>query len=192
MNPKVDSYLNKAKAWQPEMRKLRSILLASPLTEELKWGKPCYTFQDSNVVLMIGFKNYCALMFAKGSLLKDPKRILIQPTENTQATRQLRFTNTAEIDDLAPTIKTYITEAIEVQKAGLQIPYKKTSDFKVPAEFRTALNKNSRLNTAFKSLTPGRQRAYLLYFGGAKQSQTRESRIKKCTPQILKGKGLDD
>jgi uncharacterized protein YdeI (YjbR/CyaY-like superfamily) len=192
MNPKVDEYLKKAKQWQEEFKKLRSILLGCQLAEELKWGKPCYSFQNSNVVIMQGFKEYCALLFCKGALLKDTKGILVQQTENVQAARQIRFTNLREIVALEAIVKAYIREAIEVEKAGLQVVYKKTSEFKMPEEFQNKLNELPALKTAFEALTPGRQRGYLLYFSAAKQSQTRASRVEKCMRQILKGKGLDD
>jgi uncharacterized protein YdeI (YjbR/CyaY-like superfamily) len=197
-NPKVDFFFNKTGRWQEEFRKLRTIILSCGLTEELKWGKPCYTFptsagrQKSNVVLIHGFKEYCAFLFMKGALLKDAKGILIQQTENVQAARQIRFTNVREIVKMEPILKAYIKEAIEIEKAGLEVNFKKTSEFKVPEEFQNKLDAIPALRTAFDALTPGRQRGYLLYFSGAKQSQTRESRIEKCIPQILKGKGLDD
>src|SRR6058998_444664 len=192
MNPKVDEYLRKAKKWQKEMEKLRMIILDCGLTEELKWGCPCYTFQKSNIVLIHGFKEYCALLFMKGALLKDPKGILIQQTENVQAARQIRFTNVREIVEVEPILKAFISEAIEVEKAGLEVNYKKTAEFKIPEEFQNKLDKIPALKTAFDALTPGRQRGYILYFSGAKQSKTRASRVKKCMPQILKGKGLND
>jgi len=192
MNPKVDAFLRSAKRWQKEMAKLRKIILGCPLTEELKWGKPCYLFQESNIVLIHGFKEYCALLFFKGTLLKDAKRILIQQTENVQAARQIRFTSLREIVEMEPILQAYIHEAIEVEKAGLEVNYKKTSEFKIPEEFRSKLDELPALRKAFNALTPGRQRGYLLYFSAAKQSKTRESRIEKCVPQILKGKGLDD
>lgn len=192
MNPKVDFYFNKAKKWQQEIEKLRIIVLDCQLTEELKWGCPCYTFQKSNVVLIHIFKDYCALLFMKGALLKDSKKILIQQTENVQAARQIRFTNIEQIIKLQAILKTYIYEAIEIEKAGLKVPLKKNTELVFPEEFQKQLNKNAALKTAFAALTPGRQRAYNLYFSAAKQSKTRESRIEKCMPQILKGKGLDD
>ena len=191
-NPKVDWYFSKAKKWREESEKLRKIVLDCGLTEELKWGCPCYTFQKANIVLIHGFKNYCALLFFKGALLKDAKSILIQQTENVQAGRQIRFTNLREIAEMEPSLKAYIREAIEVEKAGLEVPYKKTSEFKMPEEFRNKLDEVPALKKAFDKLTPGRQRGYLLYFSEAKQSKTREARIEKCMPQILKGKGLDD
>jgi uncharacterized protein YdeI (YjbR/CyaY-like superfamily) len=158
----------------------------------MKWGKPCYILQKSNIVLIHGFKEYCALLFFKGALLKDPKGILIQQTENVQAARQIRFTHVREIVELEPILKAYVQEAIEVEKAGLEVSYKKTSEFKTPEEFKNRLDKIPALKTAFNALTPGRQRGYLLYFSAAKQSKTREARVEKCMPQILKGKGLDD
>ena len=191
-NPKVDWFFSKAKNWKEEFEQLRRIVLDCELTEELRWGKPCYTFQNGNIVLIHGFKEYCALLFFKGALLKDPKRILIQQTENVQAARQTRFTSVREIVDMEPVLKAYIYEAIEVEKAGLKVDYKKTSDFKVPEEFQIKLDKIPALRTAFNALTPGRQRGYLFYFNAAKQSKTREARVEKCMPQILKGKGLDD
>ena len=191
-NPRVDVFFRKAKNWHEEFRKLRAIALSCGLTEELKWGKPCYTFQQSNVVLIHGFKEYCALLFMKGALLKDAKGILVQQTENVQAARQIRFTNVREIVKMEPILKAYIKEAIEVEKAGLEVNYKETSEFKVPEEFQNRLDAIPALRTAFGALTPGRQRGYLLYFSGAKQSKTRESRVEKCIQPILNGKGLDD
>ena len=191
MNPKVDGYLRRSK-WQDELEKLRRIILDCGLTEELKWGKPCYTFQQSNVVLIHGFKDYCAFLFMKGALLKDAKRILIQQTENVQAARQIRFTNVQQIVKMEGILKAYVKEAIDIEKAGLEVNYKEISEFKVPDEFQNKLNAIPALRTAFDALTPGRQRGYLLYFSGAKQSKTRESRVEKCMPQILEGKGLDD
>src|SRR5438034_8426653 len=172
MNPKVDGFLRKTKKWREEFQKLRMVCLDCGLTEELKWGKPCYTFQQSNVVLIHGFKEYCALLFMKGALLKDGKGILIQQTENVQAARQIRFTNVREIAKMEPILKAYIKEAIEVEKAGLEVNYKKTPEFKIPEEFQNKLDAIPALRTAFDALTPGRQRGYLLYFSGAKQSQT--------------------
>jgi len=193
MNPKVDFFFSKAKQWQKEFEKLRRIILdCEQLTEELRWGKPCYMFQENNIVLVHGFKDYCALLFFKGALLKDPKGILIQQTENVQAARQIRFTHVREIVEMEPILKAYIEEAIEAEKAGLKVSYKKTSEFSIPEEFQNKLNKMPALKTAFYALTPGRQRGYILYFSGAKQSKTRESRIEKCMPKILDGKGLDD
>ncbi len=192
MNPKVDEYLRKAKTWQEEMKKLRTIVLDCGLTEELKWGCPCYTFEKSNIVLIHGFKEYCALLFFKGALLKDGKGILIQQTENVQAGRQIRFTNFREIVKMKTVLKAYIHEAIEVEKAGLKVKYKKTSEFKIPEEFQNKLDETPALRKAFDALTPGRQRAYIFYFSQPKQSKTRASRVEKCMQQILKGKGLND
>ncbi|MBU2903254.1 YdeI family protein [Arenibacter algicola] len=193
MNPKVvDRFLDRAKKWKPEMTLLREICLDFGLTEEFKWMHPCYTFQDKNVVLIHGFKEYCALLFHKGVLLKDTNNMLIQQTENVQAARQLRFTSLKEIIDLKPTIKAYIFEAIEVEKAGLEVTLKKTSEFNMPTEFKKALDNDPDLKAAFQGLTPGRQRGYLLYFSQAKQSATRANRVEKYTPKILQGKGLND
>ena len=192
MNPKVDFYFSKSEKWQKEIEKLRTIVLDCQLNEELKWGVPCYTFQKSNIVLIHEFKEYCALLFFKGALLNDANGILIQQTENVQSARQIRFTHIQEIIDLEPVLKTYIYEAIEVEKAGLKVELKKTKEFSVPEEFETKLNTDTNLKTAFYALTPGRQRGYLLHFSAAKQSKTRESRIEKSIPQILNGKGLDD
>jgi len=191
-NPKVDAFLSKQKNWKDELEKLRTIILGSELTEELKWGTPCYTFQNRNVVLMHGFKEYCALLFFKGALLKDPDGILIRQTQNVQSARQIRFTSVREIVKLKTTLKAYLKEAVEVEKAGLKVNFKDTSEFTVPEEFQKRLDKSATLKKAFRALTPGRQRAYLLYFSTPKQSKTRESRIEKSTPQILAGKGLDD
>jgi uncharacterized protein YdeI (YjbR/CyaY-like superfamily) len=191
-NPKVDFYFSKAKKWQEELELLRTIVLDCPLTEELKWGVPCYAFQQKNVVLIHVFKEYCAILFHKGVLLKDPNSILIQQTENSQAARQIRFTNVREIAETEPILKAYIHEAIEVEKAGLKVDLKETSDFVVPEEFKSKLDELPALKTAFEALTPGRQRAYLLHFAAAKQPKTREARVKKCMPQILDGKGLND
>jgi uncharacterized protein YdeI (YjbR/CyaY-like superfamily) len=192
MNPKVDFYFSKAKKWQEEIEKLREIVLDCQLTEELKWGCPCYTFQDNNIVLIHVFKEYCALLFFKGALLNDAEGILIQQTKNVQSGRQMRFTNLQEIEEQEQIIKAYIYEAIEVEKAGLKVELKKTSEYTIPEEFQKKLDKNKALKTAFEALTPGRQRGYLFYFSQAKQSKTREARIEKCMPQILDGKGLDD
>jgi len=191
-SPKVDAYLSKAKKWQEEFEKLRKIILDCGLTEELKWGVPCYTFERRNIVLIHGFKEYCALLFFKGALLNDVKSILIQQTRNVQAARQIRFTNVREIVKLKPILKAYIYEAIEVEKAGLKVNLKKTKEFIVPEEFQNRLAEVPGLKTAFAALTPGRQRAYLLHFSAPKQSKTRESRVEKCLQQILKGKGLND
>ncbi len=192
MNPKVDWYFSKAEKWKAESEKLRAIILDCGLTEELRWGKPCYTSQESNIVLIHGFKGYCALLFFKGALLKDPEGILVQQTENVQAARQVRFTSVREIVEMTPILKAYIKEAIGAEKAGLKVKLKKTSEFKMADEFRIKLDNTPALKKAFEALTPGRQRGYLLYFSAAKQSKTRESRIEKYMPRILKGKGLDD
>jgi uncharacterized protein YdeI (YjbR/CyaY-like superfamily) len=192
MNPKVDFYFRKAKKWQEELAKLRTIILDCQLSEELKWGVPCYTLQKSNIVLIHAFKEYCALLFFKGALLKDAEGILIQQTERVQAARQIRFTNVREIVEMETILKIYIDEAIAVEKAGLKVKLKKTSEFAIPEEFQKKLDAVPALKTAFDALTPGRQRAYLFYFSGAKQSKTRESRVEKCMQQILNGKGLED
>src|ERR1700736_1648791 len=192
MNPQVDVYLSKAKKWQEEFEKLRMIILDYGLTEELKWGKPCYAFQKSNIVIIQGFKEYCALMFCKGALLNDPNGILKKPGENTQAARQIRFTNVREIVEMEPILKAYIYEAIEVEKAGLKVNFKTNTELIFPEEFQNNLDENPALKTAFAALTPGRQRAYNLYFSAPKQSKTRESRVEKCMQQILNGKGLND
>ena len=192
MNPKVDGYLRRAKKWQEEMKKLRRIVLACQLTEELKWGKPCYTFQKKIIVLIIGFKEHCVLLFSKGVLLKDASGILFKPGENSQAARQFRFTNVREIVEMETVLKAYVSEAIEVEKAGLKVKFKKNTELVFPEEFQNKLDKNHALKTAFDALTPGRQRAYNLYFSAAKQSKTRESRVEKCMWRILNGKGIND
>ncbi|TGK20066.1 hypothetical protein EHO61_06035 [Leptospira fluminis] len=191
-NPKVDQYVSKAKQWREEFEKLRMILLDSGLTEELKWGQPCYALEKSNIVLIHGFKEYCALLFFKGALLKDSKKILIRQTENVQSARQIRFTNSRQITKMKPVIKAYVREAIEAEKSGLKVSFKKTAEYTIPEEFLSKLDENPALKIAFDALTPGRQRAYILHFSAAKQSKTRESRIEKCTQRILDGKGLDD
>jgi uncharacterized protein YdeI (YjbR/CyaY-like superfamily) len=191
-NAKVDAILSKEKKWKEEFEKLRAIILASGLTEEVKWGTPCYTFEKRNVVLMHGFKEYCALLFFKGALLKDESGILIKQTENVQSSRQVRFTSVREIVKLKPVLKAYVNEAIEVEKSGLKVNFKKTSEFSIAEEFQNKLDESPALKKAFRALTPGRQRAYLLYFSAPKQPKTRESRVGKCMPQILAGKGLDD
>ena len=191
-NPKVDFYFSKDNKWQKELVKLRTIVLDCGLTEELKWGVPCYTFQKRNIVLIHDFKDYCALLFFKGALLQDADGILIQQSRNVQAARQVRFTHAREVVKLKPVLKAYIYEAMEVEKAGLKVEYKKTAAFNMPKEFQTKLNKTPALKTAFKALTPGRQRGYLLYFSDAKQAKTREARIEKTMKQILQGKGLND
>jgi uncharacterized protein YdeI (YjbR/CyaY-like superfamily) len=192
MNPEVDVYLSKAKKWQEEFEKLRMILLDSQLTEELKWGKPCYTFQKSNIIIIIGFKEYCALLFFKGALLNDANGILIKPGENTQAGRQIRFTNVREIVEMENILKAYIYEAIEVEKAGLKVNFKKNTEHIISEEFQNKLDDIPALKTAFEALTPGRQRAYNSYFSEPKQSKTREMRVEKWLQQILSGKGLND
>jgi uncharacterized protein YdeI (YjbR/CyaY-like superfamily) len=191
-NPKVDWYFAKNKSWLKEIETLRDLALSSGLSEELKWGCPCYTLDGNNVVLIHVFKDYCAYLFFKGALLNDKKGILVQQTENVQAARQIRFTNVKEIVKMRTTLKAYIKDAIDVEKKGLKVEYKKTKEFKMPEEFEHALEKNAGLKKAFYTLTPGRQRGYLLYFGSAKQAATREARIAKYTKQILNGKGLDD
>lgn len=192
MNPKVDFFFNKAEKWQEEFKTLRMIVLDCGLNEELKWGVPCYTVDNSNIVLMHGFKEYCALLFVKGALLTDPQGILIQQTENVQAARQIRFTSLGQIVELEPVLKAYIAEAVGVEKAGLKVNLKKTSEFVMPEEFINKLEEVPGLQDAFEALTPGRQRAYLLYFSQPKQAKTRQSRIEKYVQQILAGKGLDD
>ncbi len=192
MNPKVEFYFDKAEKWQKEVERLRVIILDCQLTEELKWGCPCYTYQDANIVLIHVFKDYCALLFFKGALLADPNGILIQQTEHVQAARQIRFTNLREIVKMEPIVKSYIYEAIEVERAGFKVKLKKATEFPVPEELKTRLDKKPALKKAFYSLTPGRQRGYLLYFAAPKQSSTRESRIDKWAPEILKGKGLNE
>jgi len=191
-NPKVDWFFDKPGKWQEEYARLRTIILDCGLTEELKWGCPCYTFEQRNIVLIHGFKEYCALLFFKGALLKDPKNILIQQTENVQAARQIRFGGVGEIAKLKTSLKAYIKEAVQVEKAGLKVNLKKTAEFNMPDEFRTRLDEVSGLKKAFNALTPGRQRGYLLYFSQPKQSKNRQARIEKSVPQILKGKGLND
>jgi len=191
-NPKADWFFDKESKWQKEYEKLRTIVLDCGLVEELKWGCPCYTFEGKNVVLIHGFKEYCAFLFFKGALLNDPNGILIQQTENVQAARQIRFTNLKEIVKLEKILKAYIYEAIEVERAGLQVKLKKTTDFKVPEEFQIKLNKMPALKKAFNALTPGRQRAYIFHFSQPKQAKTREARVEKYLQQILAGKGLDD
>ena len=192
MNPKVDFFFNKAEKWQEEFEKLRMIILDCQLTEKLKWGVPCYTFEKKNIVLIHGFKEYCAILFVKGALLKDAKGILIQQTENVQAARQIRFTNVQEIVEMETTLKAYINEAIEVEIAGLKVNFKNSSEFTFPEEFISKLEEVPGMQDAFDALTPGRQRAYILYFSTPKQSKTRESRIDKYMQQILNGKGLND
>jgi len=192
MNPKVEFFFSKAKKWQEEFEKLRMIVLDCDLSEELKWGCPCYTFQKGNIVLIHGFKEYCALLFFKGALLQDANGILIQQTENVQAGRQIRFTNINEITEMEPILKAYIYEAIEVEKAGLEVKLKENTEYRIPEELQQKFEEIPALKTAFEALTPGRQRGYLLHFSAPKQSKTRESRVEKFIPQILNGKGLDD
>jgi len=192
MNPKVDWFFDKDTKWKKEYEQLRTIVLNCGLDEELKWGCPCYTFEGSNIVLIHGFKEYCALLFFKGALLSDANNILIQQTENVQSARQIRFTNLKEIVKMEKILKAYIYEAIEVEKAGLQVKLKKTSDFKMPEEFQIKLNKNKALKKAFDALTPGRQRAYLFYFSQPKKSKKREERIEKYMQKIIERKGLDN
>jgi len=192
MNPKVDEFLHMEKKWQEEFEKLRKIILDCELKEELKWRLPCYTFQEKNIVIIQNFKEYCALMFFKGALLKDPNGVLVTPGENSQAQRQIRFTNVEEIVEMESVLKAYIQEAIMVEQEGLEIKLKKTTDFTIPEELQTKFDEVPGLKTAFEALTPGRQRAYLLYFSKAKQSKTRESRIEKYIEQILNGRGLND
>jgi uncharacterized protein YdeI (YjbR/CyaY-like superfamily) len=192
MNPKVDFYFSKAKNWQEELEQLRLMVLSCGLAEELKWGVPCYTFQKSNIVLIHVFKEYCALLFFKGALLNDAGGILIRQTENVQAARQIRFTNVREIVTMKSILETYIYEAIEVEKAGLKVSLKKASEFAIPEEFKNKLDQIPGLKSAFHALTPGRQRAYLLYFSAARQAKTRQARVEKWIPQVLNGKGLND
>lgn len=192
MNPKVNWFFNKATQWQKEFEQLRMIMLDCQLVEELKWGQPCYLFENRNIVLMHGFKEYCAILFFKGALLKDPNGILIQQTENVQAARQIRFTSVQEIVEMKSILKSYIYEAVEVEESGLKVNYKKTTEFTIPEEFQTKLDANPVLKAAFYALTPGRQRAYIFYFSSAKQSKTREARVEKYEEQIINGKGLDD
>ncbi|GED15563.1 hypothetical protein AM501_25545 [Aneurinibacillus migulanus] len=192
MNPKVDEFLSKAKKWKEEYEKLRNIVLDCELTEEFKWMHPCYTFEKKNIVLIHGFKEYCALLFHKGALLQDAHGILIQQTENVQAARQIRFTNVQEIVEMETILKAYIYEAIEIEKAGLEVNFKKNTEFLIPEELQNKFDEIPALKTAFEALTPGRQRAYILYFSQPKQSKTRESRVEKCMQKILDGKGLND
>jgi uncharacterized protein YdeI (YjbR/CyaY-like superfamily) len=190
--PTVDGYIRKNKKWQEELQKLRSIILDCQLTEEVKWRVPCYTFQERNVVFLGALKESCVLSFVKGALLKDAKGILIQQTQNSQSVRVIRFTNVQEIVALEPLLKAYIHEAVAVEKSGLKVPLKKITERPIPQELQSKLDELPAVKTAFRALTPGRQRAYLLYFSAPKQSQTRQSRVEKCLPQILHGKGLDD
>jgi len=192
MNPKGDWYFDKNEKWQKEIKKLRTIALGCGLTEELKWGCPCYTFEDRNIVLIHVFKEYCAFLFFKGALLNDANGILIQQTENVQSARQVRFTTLRQIAEMEPVLRAYIYEAIEVERAGLKVKLKRTAEFKIPEEFQKRLAKSAALKTAFDALTPGRQRGYIYYFSQPKQPKTRAARVEKYVKQILKGKGLDD
>jgi uncharacterized protein YdeI (YjbR/CyaY-like superfamily) len=192
MNPKVEEYLDKATKWKAEFKKLRMIVLNCGLTEDFKWKNPCYTFKENNIVLIHGFKEYCAIAFFKGSLLKDEMKILIQQTENVQAGRQIRFTNIEDITAMETVLKAYIYEAIEVEKSGLKVEYKERSEFNIPEELQSKFNDSPSFQSAFDALTPGRQKAYLLYFSEPKQSKTRETRIEKYSQRILNGKGLND
>ena len=192
MNPKVDWYFEKAGKWRDEISLLRTIILDCGLAEELKWGCPSYTFQKSNVVLIHTFKEYCAILVFKGALLNDAQGILIQQTENVQAARQMRFTSVHQISEMETTLKAYIYEAIEVEKAGLKVELKKTTEFKMPEEFQTRLDESAALKTAFEALTPGRQRGYLLHFSQPKQAKTRAARVEKNLERIMNGKGLED
>jgi uncharacterized protein YdeI (YjbR/CyaY-like superfamily) len=192
INPKVDFYFSKAKKWREELERLRMIVLDCGLSEELKWGCPCYMLQNGNIVLIHAFKEYCALLFFKGALLNDTDGILVQQTENVQAARQIRFTGIKQIHEMEAIVKTYINEAVEVEKAGLKVNLKKTTEFHIPEEFDKRLAESPHLKTAFEALTPGRQKAYLLHFAAPKQAKTREARIEKYAQQILNGKGLND
>jgi uncharacterized protein YdeI (YjbR/CyaY-like superfamily) len=192
MSPKVDAFLRRQDTWKKEFEKLREIILACGLTEDLKWGQPCYALDGKNVILMHGFKEYCAVLFPKGALLKDPKSILVQQTKNVQSARQIRFTSLKDVTRLSKVITAYIWEAIEVERAGLEVPFKKTEEFEMAAEFKRQLDKRASLRKAFAALTPGRQRGYLLHFSQAKLPKTREARVEKAIPRILDGLGLDD
>lgn len=192
MNPKVDAFIERQEQWQHEFEILRTVALDCPVVEDLKWGKPCYTFDGANVAILQGFKDYCAVMFPKGVLLNDPDGLLVQIGPNTQSARQLRYADIAEIEEQQDVVKAYLLEAIEVEKAGLEVEFKGTEDFDVPEEFQVKLDEMPELAEAFHDLTPGRQRAYLLHFSGAKQSKTRASRVEKAIPAILAGKGLND
>ena len=192
MNPRVDTFIKKSPKWREEFEELRQIALASGLTEDLKWGQPCYTLDNKNIFLIHGFKEYCAILFFKGALLSDPKGILIRQTENVQSSRQIRFTNVQEIVKLKKTLKSYISEAIDVEEAGLQVVFKKPAELVMPTDIASAMRKIPGLTAAFKKLTPGRQRAYILHFDGAKQEKTRISRVEKSASNILKGIGLNE
>jgi uncharacterized protein YdeI (YjbR/CyaY-like superfamily) len=192
MNPKVDAFLKRQDHWRAELTKLREILLGTGLTEDLKWGQPCYALDGKNVALIHAFKEYCAILFHKGALLKDPKGVLIQQTKNVQAARQIRFTSVQDVTKLEKTVKAYMREAIEIERAGLKVQLKKTEDFEMPEELASKLAKNAKLKAAFAALTPGRQRAYIYHVSQAKQSKTRADRVEKNIPRILDGLGLDD
>jgi len=192
MSPKVDEYLREARSWQEEFEKLRMTILECGLTEELKWNNPCYMYKNKNIVIIQGFKKYCAVMFFKGALLNDPNGVLVRPGENSQAQRQIRFTDAQEIMEMKTVLKDYVNQAVEVEKSGLEVNFKKTEEFMIPEELQTKFNEMPSLKTAFDTLTPGRQRAYILYFSKAKQSKTREARIEKYMQNILDGKGLND
>jgi uncharacterized protein YdeI (YjbR/CyaY-like superfamily) len=192
MNPKVNFFFENAGQWQEEFKKLRTIALSTELTEDLKWGCPCYTYEGKNIFLIHGFKEYCALLFFKGALMKDPDSILIQQSKNVQAARQIRFTEVSQINDLEEVIRDYMFEAVEIEESGAKVEMKKTKEFEMAEEFQEKLDQDPALQEAFKALTPGRQRAYLLHFSSAKQSKTREARIEKCIPQIMAGIGLND
>ncbi len=192
MNSKVDAYLKRQKRWRAEMERLREIFQESGLSEELKWGHPCYALDGKNVALIHGFKEYCAILFHKGALLKDPQHVLVQQTKNVQAARQIRFTSVRDVTKLEKTIKAYVREATEIERAGLKVPFKKTEDFELPEELESKLAANAKLKAAFAALTPGRQRAYIFHFSQPKQSKTRASRVAKHIPRILEGLGLDD
>lgn len=192
MNPKVDAFLKRQDKWRAEFEKLRAILLGTGLTEELKWGQPCYAHDGKNVALIHGFKEYCAILFPKGALLKDPERVLVQQTENVQAARQIRFTSVREVTRLEKTVKAYLREAIDIERSGRKVPFKKTEDFELPEELASRLDEDAELKAAFAALTPGRQRAYIFHFSQPKLSKTRAARVEKHVPRILDGLGLDD
>lgn len=192
LNPKVDAFIGKDKQWREAFEALRAILLESELTEEFKWGKPCYTLDGKNILLIHGFKHYCAILFMKGALLKDAEGVLVSQTENTQATRQMRFTSAEKVNALAPVIRAYVQEVVAVEKMGLKVDFKETTEYPVPEEFQLMLDEIPELREAFEALTPGRQRGYLLYFSQAKQSKTRAARVEKMMDRIFEGKGLND
>jgi len=191
-NTKVDEYIRNSKKWRDEFTKLREIILEAPLSEDFKWKVPCYTYEGSNVVMIHGFKEYCAILFVKGSLLKDPENVIIQQTVNVQAARQVRFTNINEVESLAPILREYVLEAIEIEKSGAAVDYKKNTDFDIPAELQSKFEEMPLLKTAFSELTPGRQRGYILHFSQPKQSKTRVARIENSMQKIMEGKGLND